>query len=231
MFPAFIEGGQLPLSWTSVILNYVLMAEAPEKTVGLKIEEGEGARLRALKDAINHTVEKILGSWKPSLFVKCFPLLAKENEECLEAIRVSVVESVRRVIYEDINAIIEEDVAKSLEELGTLVKKYSGPLNRKSWRPSGDPVMDMRAHDAKVLQYEKMRLLKLVQSESKASEHLLKKVEAGRAECHKNHLEIKEHMSVLTKLNALALDLPQEKMMSHTEAVLSSDLPKLSMDE
>lgn len=84
-------------------------------------------------------------------FFRCFPSLATDNEAVLESIRLSVVEAVRRAIYEDLIGIIEEEgVAEPLEELSALVKNYAGPKYAKAWRPSGDPVADTRAHDAKV---------------------------------------------------------------------------------
>ncbi|XP_045584134.1 polyamine-modulated factor 1 [Procambarus clarkii] len=182
--------------------------------LGLRVEPGEGLRLRALKESLNHIVERLLGGWKPSLFAKCFPTLAKENEAVLEALRASVVAAVHTALFEDLIAIIEEDVAKPLEELSLLVKNHSGPKNVKAWRPSGDPLLDMRAHDAKVLKYEKQRLVETVEASKMTTEGLLQKVESGRKQCHDNQLEIQSRLSPLNELYALSSELPQETMIA-----------------
>ncbi|XP_047494336.1 uncharacterized protein LOC125042621 [Penaeus chinensis] len=186
-----------------------------EKAKELKTDETEGARVRALKEALNHSVEKILGGWKASLFAKCFPSLSTDNEAVLEAIRVSVVEAVRRAIYEDIGGIIEEEgVAGPLEELSALVKNYAGPKYAKAWRPSGEPVADARAHDAKFLQHEKQRLLESLESHRKGSEELLQRVKSGRKECRENQKEIQSRLSALKELSDVCGRLQKEKRIA-----------------
>lgn len=186
-----------------------------EKTKELKTGETEGARVRALKEALNHSVEKVLGGWKASLFAKCFPSLATDNEAVLESIRLSVVEAVRRAIYEDLIGIIEEEgVAEPLEELSALVKNYAGPKYAKAWRPSGDPVADSRAHDAKFLQHEKQRLLESLESHRKSSEELLQHVKSGRKKCRENQKEIQSRLSALKELSDVCGRLQKEKRIA-----------------
>ncbi|XP_071524893.1 uncharacterized protein [Panulirus ornatus] len=193
----------------------------------LKIEQGDGARLRALKDAVNHILERLLGGWKASLFVKSFPTFAKQNGPVLEAIRASLVDTVSSALYEDISSIIDEDVAGSLERLGNLVKNYSGPKDVQAWRPSGNPSLDIRAHDAKVLQYEKQRLLESVEAAKKTSDELVQEVETGRKRCHDNHVEIQKRFSALNELVELSRSIPKDKMISFHHHVVSNEGTKM----
>ncbi|XP_066954694.1 uncharacterized protein [Macrobrachium rosenbergii] len=117
---------------------------------GLKIDPSEGTRLRTLKESISNSVEKILGGYKASVYAKCFPSLIPKNEAALETVRVTLVDKIRDAIYEDLQQLIDNSVAEPLEQLRILVKNHSGPKDVQAWRPSGDPVSDIRAHDAKV---------------------------------------------------------------------------------
>lgn len=189
---------------------------------GLRVEAGEGTRLRVLKESLNHAVEKVLGTWKASVFAKCFPSLIPENEAALEAFRVSLTEIVRNAIYEDLKLLIDDDVTNSLEQLGVLVKNYVGPKDVEAWRPSGNPVADVRAHDAKVLQHEKQRLLETLSLEQKKSEEMLHQIKAGREQCHNNSLEIQKRLSVLSEVKDVCDAMPKDYMIAYSEGASSS---------
>ncbi|XP_042238443.1 uncharacterized protein LOC121876933 isoform X2 [Homarus americanus] len=161
----------------------------------------------------------------------CFPTLARENDAIMEAIRVSLVETVRKAIYDDLVAIIDEDVAGPLEELGTLIKNYTGPKDIEAWRPSGDPTKDMMAHDAKVLQHEKQRLLESVGNAKKISEAVLQKVKSGRKKCHNNHVEIQKRLTVLNELETVSRGLSKENMASASHDIFSNNVSEVSAEE
>ena len=76
--------------------------------------------------------------------------MACDNKDFIEAIRANIVEVVQKALLEDFDAMIDEDVVKSLGEFSTAVKNSSGPKGTVVWRPTGDPTLDILAHDAKV---------------------------------------------------------------------------------
>ena len=86
-------------------------------------------------------------------FYRCFPSLAKDNENFIEAMRVGIVEVVQKALLEDFDAMIDEDITKSLENFSTVVKNSSGSKGVIAWRPTGDPELHMMAHDAKVCEH------------------------------------------------------------------------------
>ncbi|XP_068201590.1 polyamine-modulated factor 1-like [Palaemon carinicauda] len=189
---------------------------------GLKVDPAEGSRLRSLKESVNSSVEKILGGHKASVYAKCFPSLIPKNEAVLESVRVSLIDKVRDAIYEDLQHLIDTSVAEPLEELRILVKNHTGPKDVQAWRPSGDPLSDIRAHDAKVLHYEKQRLVETLEQEHKKSEELLMKVKLGREQCHNNSLEIQNRLSVVSEAKDVCSSLSKDYMVSFCEEAITN---------
>ncbi|KAK7068936.1 hypothetical protein SK128_008288 [Halocaridina rubra] len=186
---------------------------------GIEIGKSDSARLRSLKEALNQYVEKILGTWKPSVFAKCFPTLVPENEAILQGLRESLVDNVRRAMYEDLQILIDDHGAQKLNELSEIVKKYSGPRDVQAWRPSGDPLEDIRVHDAKILQHEKKRCLESLSQERQKLVNLLQSVKEGRDECQMRSMEIQKRVSECKEAMDLCDSLPKDYMIVYHEQV------------
>ncbi|CAL4124274.1 unnamed protein product [Meganyctiphanes norvegica] len=181
-----------------------------EEQTGLSIGSNDSGRLRGLKEGLNHTVEKHMRCWKASLFTKCFPSLCRENDAILEEIRTAMVANARKNIYEELAGLLNEGVSDSLEELGGLLKSYSGNQNEKAWRPSGDVEEDILAHDVKILMYEKQRLIESVDKQAKITEELIRKVKVGRKQCQKSDLELEKRRKTINEVEEVTSQIPVE---------------------
>ncbi|KAK8388479.1 hypothetical protein O3P69_020460 [Scylla paramamosain] len=166
----------------------------------LESEQGGGEKLLVVKGALQNAITRVLGGWKVSLLAACFPSLAQDNKDFIETIRVNIVEVVQKALLEDFDAIIDEDIVKALEEFSTAVKNSSGPKGTVAWRPTGDPELDMMAHDAKILRYEKQHLLESLKRAKLASSKAQEAVEEGYKKCHENQMEIQKNLSVINEL-------------------------------
>lgn len=159
-----------------------------------------GEKLQVVKAALHSAIARVLAGWKVSLLAACFPSLAFDNKDFIETIRVNIVEVVQKALVEDFDTIIDEEVVKSLEEFSTAIKNGSGPKGIVAWRPSGDPELDMLAHDAKVLRYEKQHILESLKHAKLASSRAQEAVERGYKKCHENQMEIQKNLSVINEL-------------------------------
>ncbi|XP_045135976.1 uncharacterized protein LOC123518962 [Portunus trituberculatus] len=166
----------------------------------LESEEIGGEKLQVVKAALHTAMSRVLAGWNVSLLAACFPSLAVDNKDFIETIRVNIVEVVEKALLEDFDEMIDEDIVKSLEEFSTAVKDSCVSKGTVAWRPTGDPKLDMMAHDARVLYYEKQHILESLKHAKLVTSKAEEAIKQGYKKCHENQKEIQKNLSVVNEL-------------------------------
>lgn len=76
--------------------------------------------------------------------------MSKDNKNVIDALKVGMVEFVQKSLSEDFATLVDEDATKALNEFNSVIKRSCGSKDTIAWRPPGDPLLNMLAHDGKV---------------------------------------------------------------------------------
>jgi len=125
---------------------------------------------------LDMTVKKCLTGLSDGLFSKHFKTVRANDPRKLRSLRKELTDQLRTNLNMEIESIIEEhDLKPKLRTLDEL--KMKSPSAPPSWRPSGVPTRDLRAHllpekQRQVMIYEQM--LKPIRSKLQESTNVLK---------------------------------------------------------
>ncbi|XP_018016122.1 uncharacterized protein LOC108672875 [Hyalella azteca] len=175
----------------------------------------DGARLENVKISLKSIVDRLLASWKCSLLSKYFPSITSKEEIILQKIISTVAEDLQRNLLRDLAEIVETEMKEPLQRLSNMVTQC--PKDTKAWRPSGDPIKDLAAHDLKVLQYEYSRLCDVLVREQQNTLLLKNKVLKLRNKVSENERE-------LLNVKERCVSLMEESNIITEHIVASGDL-------
>lgn len=126
-----------------------------------------------LKLALDRTLEKCVNdSFRESIFKRCFRKVYEYNPDRAKEIRQSIVERLRCCLgqeTEKINA--KHGIMEKLTELDQI-KATNFDQKETAWRPSRNPVEDLRAHVVAEKLHQKEVYKKMLQEEERKLEEL-----------------------------------------------------------
>lgn len=193
---------------TIVFQDLSMMADDESSVLGLQTLPSDDPRMENVKRSLQCSLERILATWKLSLFAKSFPTLSSRNEVLVETLRQSILQSTREDLYRGMSELIASELQEPMQQLSALVAECQQPTGVKAWRPTGEPLLDLAAHDAKVLLHERSQLQEAVAKQRRVSIERQELVQSLRYTVLDNDRELKRRLQKLERVRSLCHQLP-----------------------
>ncbi|XP_071793908.1 polyamine-modulated factor 1-like [Asterias amurensis] len=176
----------------------------------------EGSHMIRLRDALQKTVKKCLEAGRYSTFARSYSFAHEKRPAALRSIREQFLENLESSVQKELELMIEEEgLVRLFNELDQHIHEAPTQLSQPAWRPSGDPVEDVRSHLIQPKLREKERL-----------EHLLEQVQQENKRLYQALVPRKQHL-LDTKQKINEGLKPFDKAAAACKKVPTADMEKM----